>query len=85
MLLPNGGSWTVKRLKGPRITSVKVTVARHPLRKTTYPRAVERASDLPSGTISSAKPLTLQYSVPHPAAGTTVDRGPVPLRTAPAA
>ena len=73
VFLPNGGSWIVKRLAGPRVTSVRVTVPRHPLRKTTYPRAVEHTSHLPSGTISTGKKLTLQYSVPHAESGTTVD------------
>ncbi len=73
VLLPNGGRWIVKRLKGPRITSVKVMVPRRALRKTTYPRAAEQASDLPSGAVTTDSRLTLRYRVPHAGAGTTVD------------
>jgi hypothetical protein len=73
VLVPQGGSWTVKRLKGPRIVSVKVMVPRHTIHKTTYPHAVERASDLPNGKVSSDKQLTLHYSVPSAGPGTTVE------------
>jgi len=73
VFLPNGGRWLVKRLRGPRVTSVKIMVPRQPLHKTVFPRAVERTSDLPSGTISTDKRLTLHYSVPHAGPGTTVD------------
>jgi len=48
VFLPRGGRWTVKRLKGPRVTSVKVLVPRHALHKTSYPHAREHARD-PAG------------------------------------
>ncbi len=71
--LPSGGTWTVKRLRGPKIGSVTVTVPRHAIHSTIYPHAVERASNLPSGTVSSDKDLTLNYNVPGAGPGTTVE------------
>jgi hypothetical protein len=74
VLVPSGGRWTVKRLRGPRITSVKVTVPRTKLKPPkAYPVAVERARDLPKGTVSTGAKLTLHYSVPNAGSGTTVD------------
>jgi uncharacterized repeat protein (TIGR01451 family) len=73
VFLPRGGRWTVKRRKGPRIVSVKVMVPRHKLHKQIYPRAVEHARDLPTGTVSTSRRLTLHYDVPNARPGTTVD------------
>jgi hypothetical protein len=73
VFLPSGGRWTVSRLGGPRIVSVKVTVPRHKLRARPYPHAALRASDLPRGTASTNSPITLHYGVPHAGPGTTVD------------
>ena len=73
MELPSGGTWTVRRLRGPKIGSVTVAVPRHAIHSTIYPHAVERASNLPSGTVSTDKNLTLNYNVPHAGPGTTVE------------
>jgi hypothetical protein len=74
VLVPSGGRWTVKRLRGPQITSVKVTVPRAKLKPSRpYPLAVERAGDLPKGAVSTDGKLTLHYSVPNAGSGTTVD------------
>lgn len=71
--LPSRGRWTVKRLGGPRINSVKVTVPRHKLRASSSPQATPRANDLPKRTVSTNSPITLHYDVPHAQPGTTVD------------
>jgi hypothetical protein len=73
VFLPRGGHWTVKRIRGPQFVSVTVTVPRHKLRATSYPHAEERATDLPTGTVSTNQSITLHYSVPHARRGTTVD------------
>ncbi len=73
VLAPSGGRWTVKRLGGARITAVKVVVPRKKLKAKVYPHAVERAGDLPKGTVSTAGKLTLHYRVPTAGRGTTVD------------
>jgi len=73
VLAPSGGRWTVKRLGGARITAVKVVVPRRKLKAKVYPHAVERAGDLPKGTVSTAGKLTLHYRVPNAGRGTTVD------------
>ena len=70
---PDGGRWTVKRLRGARIASVKLMVPHTKLPTTVYPHAVERGSDLPKGTVSTAGTLTLHYRVANAEPGTTVD------------
>ncbi len=73
VFLPPGGPWSVSRLSGPPIRTVKVTVPLHKLRAVSYPRAAPRASDLPRGAVSTNSAITLHYSVPHAPAGTTVE------------
>jgi uncharacterized repeat protein (TIGR01451 family) len=70
--LPPGGSWTVRRLRGPKIASVRVSVPRE-TRAGALPRLTPRASDLPHGTISTGETVMLHYSVPNAPAGTTVE------------
>ncbi|HTW42283.1 MAG TPA: hypothetical protein VMD79_08205 [Solirubrobacteraceae bacterium] len=69
---PPGGSWTVSRLKGPKILSARVSVPRHGAHASARPRVLARAGDLPRGTVSTSATVTLRYSVPSAPAGTTV-------------
>jgi uncharacterized repeat protein (TIGR01451 family) len=73
VFLPAGGRWTVSRIGGAPIAAVKVTVPRHKLHAASYPHAAPRAGDLPKGTVSTSSAITLHYSVPHAAPGTTVE------------
>ena len=70
--MPPGGSWTVRRLKGPKIASVHIS-ARRIARVVPLPAAKPRASDLPKGTVSTDSRITLHYSVPNAKPGTTVE------------
>ncbi len=67
-----GGVWTVRRLKGPKIASVRVAVPRKS-HAVTLRRLAPRASDLPSQPVSTNGALTLHFRIPHAPAGTTVD------------
>jgi uncharacterized repeat protein (TIGR01451 family) len=73
VFLPKGGRWTVTRISGPAIAAVKVTVPRHKMHAVSVPRARPRGRDLPKGTVSTSGSITLHYSVPHAAPGTTVE------------
>jgi uncharacterized repeat protein (TIGR01451 family) len=70
--MPPSGSWTVRRLKGPKIASVRVS-ARRKARSLALPHAAPRASDLPKSTISTNGAITLHYNVPNAKPGTTVE------------
>ncbi len=70
--LPPGGSWTVRRLQGPKIASVRVSVARR-THAAARPRLTPAAGDLPHGVVSTSASIALRYSVPGAPAGTRVE------------
>ena len=71
--LPPGGRWTVRRLSGPKIISVRVAVGRK-THATALPQlAPIHARDLPKRPVTTSGKVILHYTVPHAPSGTTVD------------